>query len=100
MPIGLTGRICDAIIFNCFPSQAHLSLPSQKFMVNGVPYITTAATSSFHDHDYSREFMEMSVKKFHFLQIDVNGNSMHVMARPLVGNAIDDFSIKIRDNST
>ena len=66
----------------------------QKFTVDGVHYITTAATSSFHDHDNSREFMDVNVKRFHFVLIDVIAEEMHVRAIPLTGKAIDDFSIQ------
>jgi hypothetical protein len=64
----------------------------QKFTVNGVRYITTAATSSFHDHDYSREFMDLNVKKFHFVLIDIDAKVMRVRAIPLSGKDIDDFT--------
>jgi hypothetical protein len=66
----------------------------QKFTVDGVHYITTAATSSFHDHDYSREHMDLNVKKFHFVLIDAGTRKMRVRAIPLSGKIIDEFSIE------
>ncbi len=71
----------------------------QKFVVDGVNYITTAATSSFHDHDYDREHMALNVKRFHFVLIDASTTEMHVRAIPLSGKTIDDFTIesKARD---
>ncbi len=66
----------------------------QKFTVNGIPYITSAATSSFHDHEYSREHMDMNVKKFHFVMIQASKERLSLKALPLRGNLIDDFNIE------
>lgn len=68
----------------------------QNFTVDGVHYITTAATSSFHDHLYSRENLKSSVKKFHYVLVDADANEMHVKAIPLIGKIIDEFSIKTK----
>ncbi|MBN2150975.1 MAG: metallophosphoesterase [Candidatus Lokiarchaeota archaeon] len=68
----------------------------QRFVVDGVNYVTTAATSSFHDHDYDREHMAMNVKKFHFVSIDVNDSRMSIKAIPLRGKTIDEFSVEAR----
>ncbi|MFX0102207.1 MAG: hypothetical protein ACFFCS_21760, partial [Candidatus Hodarchaeota archaeon] len=66
----------------------------QRFTVNGVEYITSGATSSFHHHDYNFENMQLNVHKYHFLTIEVGENEMEIKAIPLFGPLIETLKIQ------
>ncbi len=68
----------------------------QRFKVRDTYYITSAATSSFHDHHYNTEHMEKLIMKFHHLLIKVSKHKMKIKAIDIWGKIIDDFVIKAR----
>ncbi|MBD3187656.1 hypothetical protein GF325_12550 [Candidatus Bathyarchaeota archaeon] len=65
----------------------------QRYTVNGIKYITSGATSSFHDHDYDKEHLEKWILKYHYTLAEVDVETMQVRAISLRGNILDKFTI-------
>ncbi len=65
----------------------------QKFKVQGTYYITSAATSSFHDHHYVTENMELLEMQFHYLTLDITRKEILVKAISWKNKVIDEFTI-------
>lgn len=70
----------------------------QRYTVNGIKYITSGATSSFHDHDYDKEHLEKWILKYHYTLAEVENDTMQVQAISLKGNLLDKFTIYRQGN--
>jgi hypothetical protein len=63
----------------------------QRYSKDGIEYITTAATSSFHYHHYSTEFQTKLIMKFHHTLMEITPDRLRIQAISLSGKKIDDF---------
>ena len=66
----------------------------QKFKVDDTFYVTTGATSSFHDHLVEFENMEKLEMKFHHVRITISDKLMNIKTVCVKNRIIDDFDIK------
>lgn len=65
----------------------------QRYDVDGVHYLTTGATSSFHRHWIEMDNMVKIVMKMHFVIMDITTDRILVKAISLNDSVIDEFSI-------
>jgi hypothetical protein len=65
----------------------------QRYSVNGVEFITTAATSSFHHHHKNFEYQTKLIMKYHHCLLEITPNALKLSAITFGGKIIDEFTI-------